>query len=325
MRALVLERTDGPEALELREVDDPEPSEHFVLIDVVAAGVSFPDLLLTRGEYQMKPPLPFTPGVECAGTIRWAPEGSGFAPGDRVMAITMTGAFAEILKAPAATCFPIPEGLSFEQAAGFLMNHHTAHFALARRGRLVAGETLLVHGAAGGVGSAAVQVGKGIGARVIAAVSSDEKATVAREAGADETIDSGGDWVAAAKELSGGRGVEAIFDPVGGERLEASPRALAPEGRLLVIGFAEGTIPSLAANRILLRNIDVVGVNWGGFIATDPTLPPRTHAALTEMVAAGAVDPVVGRSYPLAEAAQALADLDGRRATGKLVLTVAAG
>ncbi len=325
MRALVLERTDGPQALELREVDDPEPEENFVLIDVAAAGVSFPDLLLTRGEYQMKPPLPFTPGVECAGRIRWAPEGSGLSPGDRVMAITMTGAFAEILKAPAMTCFPVPYGLTFEQAAGFLMNHHTAHFALARRGRLVSGETLLVHGAAGGVGSAAIQVGRGIGARVIAVVSSDEKAAVASQAGADETVDSGGDWVAAAKELTGGRGVEAIFDPVGGERLEASPRALAPEGRLLVIGFAEGAIPQLAANRILLRNIDVVGVNWGGFIAGDPSLPPQTHAALSEMVAAGAVDPIVGKSYPLEEAAQALEDLDSRRATGKLVLTVAAG
>jgi NADPH2:quinone reductase len=324
MRALVIERTDGPAALELRDVPEPEPEEGFVLLEVEAAGVSFPDLLLTRGEYQLKPELPFTPGVECAGTIRWAPEGSGFEPGDRAMAITMTGGFAEVLKAPAATCFPIPEGLSFEQAAGFLMNHHTAHFALARRGRLVAGETLLVHGAAGGVGSAAVQVGKGIGARVLAVVSSDEKAAVALEAGADETIDSTGDWVAAAKDLTGGRGVDCVFDPVGGERFTASPRCMAPEGRLLVIGFAEGTIPEIAANRVLLRNIDIVGVNWGGFIAQDFTLPAQTHAALADMIAAGAIDPLVGRSYPLSDAGQALIDLDERRATGKLVLTVAA-
>jgi NADPH:quinone reductase len=325
MRALVIERTEGPGALELRDVPDPEPAEGHLLIDVEAAGVSFPDLLLTRGEYQMKPELPFTPGVECAGTVRWAPEGSGFAPGDRVMAITMVGGFAEVLKAPLPMCFPVPDGLSSEQAAGFLMNHHTAHFALHRRGRLGErgeGETLLVHGAAGGVGSAAVQVGRGLGARVVAVVSSDEKAAIAREAGADEVLDSGGDWVAGAKELTEGRGVDVVFDPVGGDRFETSPRCMAVEGRLLVIGFAEGTIPEIAANRVLLRNIDVVGVNWGGFIAQDFSLPAQTNAALAEMIASGAVDPLVGRSYPLAEAGQALIDLDERRATGKLVVTV---
>ena len=169
---------------------------------------------------------------------------------------------------------------------------------------------------------AAIQVGKGLGARVLAVVSSDEKAAVAREAGADETIDSGADWVAEAKELSGGRGVDAIFDPVGGERLESSPRCMAPEGRLLVIGFAEGTIPALAANRILLRNIDVVGVNWGGFLPHDPALPATTQAGLAAMAEAGHIQPIVGRSYPLEDAAEALADLDGRRARGKLVLSI---
>lgn len=323
MRVLVIERTEGPGALELRDVPDPEPAEGHLLIDVEAAGVSFPDLLLTRGEYQMKPDLPFTPGVECAGTVRWAPEDSGFSPGDRVMAITMVGGFAEVLKAPLPMCFPVPDGLSSEQAAGFLMNHHTAHFALHRRGRLREGETLLVHGAAGGVGSAAIQVGKGLGARVIAVVSSDEKAAIAREAGADEVLDSGSDWVAGAKELTEGCGVDVVFDPVGGNRFETSPRCMAVEGRLLVIGFAEGTIPEIAANRVLLRNIDIVGVNWGGFIAQDFSLPEQTNAALAEMIASGAVDPLVGRSYPLAEAGQALIDLDERRATGKLVVRVA--
>lgn len=322
MRALVVERTDGPEALELRDVPEPEPADGHLLIDVVAAGVSFPDLLLTRGEYQLRPELPFTPGVECAGTVRWAPERSGYSAGDRVMAITMVGAFAEVLKAHEAACFPIPAKLSFEQAAGFLMNHHTAHFALARRGRLRAGQALVVHGAAGGVGSAAIQVGKGIGARVIAVVSTEEKEAVAREAGADETVSSGDDWVAEVKALCEGRGADVIFDPVGGERFDVSPRALAPEGRLLVIGFAEGEIPTIAANRVLLRNIDVVGVNWGGFIAGDMSLPPQTQLALAEMVEAGAVDPIVGRTYPMEAAAEALADLDGRRATGKLVLSV---
>lgn len=322
MRALVLERTDGPEALEVRDVPEPEAQEGHLLIDVAAAGVSFPDLLLTRGEYQMKPDLPFTPGVECAGTVRWAPEGSGYAVGDRVMAITMVGAFAEVLRAHEGACFPVPAGLSFEQAAGFVMNYHTAHFALARRGRLEAGKTLVVHGAAGGVGSAAVQVGKGIGARVLAVVSTDEKAAIARKAGADEVVMSDSDWVDGVKSLTEGRGANVIFDPVGGERFGASPRALAPEGRLLVIGFAEGEIPTIAANRVLLRNIDVVGVNWGGFIAAHMDLPAQTQMALAEMVESGAVDPIVGETYPLEEAATALTDLSERRAFGKLVLTI---
>jgi NADPH2:quinone reductase len=303
----------------------PESEPGHLLIDVRAAGVSFPDLLLTRGEYQLKPEPPFTLGVECAGVVREAPDGSGFAAGERVMALTMLGTFAEVVRAPLPMCFPIPDGLDFEQAAGFVMNYHTAHFALARRGRLREGETLLVHGAAGGVGTAAVQVGKGLGARVLAVVSDEQKAAVAREAGADDVIESGGDWVAATKEATGGRGADVIFDPVGGERLESSPRCLAPEGRLLVIGFAEGSIPSLAANRILLRNIDVVGVNWGGFLPVDPALSGATHEALAEMVAAGHVAPVVGRSYPLESAAEALGDLDGRRARGKLVLAISAG
>ena len=319
---MLLPRIDGPAALELADLPEPEPEDGQLIIETRAAGVSFPDLLLTRGEYQIQPEPPFVPGVECAGVVSWAPEGCGFAPGDRVMAMAGGGAFAEYVRAPLPMCFAIPERLSFEQAAGFIMNHHTAHFALARRGRLRADETLLVHGAAGGVGTAAIGVGKGLGARVIAVISDEDKATVAREAGADETLFSGEDWVAGGREAGAGKGVNVIFDPVGGERLEASPRCMAPEGRLLVVGFAEGSIPSLAANRILLRNIDVVGVNWGGFLATDPTLPAATHEALVAMIEAGHVRPVVGRSYPLAEAAAALIDLDQRRARGKLVLTV---
>jgi len=322
VRALSLPRTEGPEALELAELPDPDLQEGHLVIEARAAGISFPDLLLTRGEYQLKPDPPFVPGVECAGVVHWAPGDSGFSKGDRVMAMTMLGGWAELVRAPLQGCFPIPDELDFDQAAGFVMNHHTAHFALARRGRLTGGETLLVHGAAGGVGSAAVQVGKGLGARVIAVVSDGAKAEVARNAGADETLDSGGDWVAGAKELTGGRGVEAIFDPVGGERFEASPRCLAPEGRLLVIGFAEGEIPSVAANRVLLRNIDVVGVNWGGFLPVDPGLPAATHEALAAMIAEGVVRPVVGRSYPMEQAAAALGDLAERRAHGKLVLEI---
>lgn len=322
MRALIIESTDGPEALKTAEMPEPEPEEGHLLIDVEAAGVSFPDLLLTRGEYQMKPELPFVPGVEGAGVVRWAPEGSGFEVGDRAMALSMTGFYADVVKVPLPLAFHVPDGLSFEQAAGFVMNYQTAVFALQRRGRLGEGETLLVHGAAGGVGSAAIQVGKGLGARVIAVVSSDEKAAVAREAGADETVDSGGDWVAGVKELTAGAGVDCIFDPVGGERLQASPRCMKPEARLLIVGFAEGEIPQLAANRILLRNIDVCGVNWGGSLATDITIPVGIHETLTAMVGSGHVNPLVGKSYRLEDTAEALADLDGRRATGKLVVTL---
>lgn len=315
-----LERTDGPDALALVESPDPDLEEGHLLIDVRAAGVSFPDLLMTRGQYQLKPDPPFTPGVECAGEVRWAPGDSGFTAGDRVMALMMLGAFAEIVRAPLPMCFPIPEGLSFEQAGGFIMNYHTAHFALARRGGLSAGETLLVHGAAGGVGTAAVQVGKGLGARVVAVVSDDRKAEVATRAGADEIARSDEDWVERTKELTDGRGADVVFDPVGGERLDCSPRCMSPEGRLLVVGFAEGEIPSIAANRILLRNIDVRGVNWGGFLPVDPGLPATTHEGLAEMIASGHVVPIVGQTYPLDDAAAALSDLAERRATGKLVL-----
>jgi NADPH2:quinone reductase len=325
VRALSLPSIDGPDVLELTELPDPDLQEGHLVIGARAAGVSFPDLLLTRGEYQLKPDPPFVPGVECAGIVHWAPSDSGFDKGDRVMAMTMLGAWAELVRAPLQMCFPIPETLDFDQAAGFIMNHHTAHFALARRGRLTEGETLLVHGAAGGVGTAAIQVGKGLGARVLAVVSDGEKARVASEAGADETLESGGDWVAEANELTDGRGVNVVFDPVGGERFETSPRCMAPEGRLLVIGFAEGSIPSIAANRVLLRNIDVVGVNWGGFLPVDPGLPAATHEALSEMIAEGHIKPVVGRGYPLEQAATALGDLAERRAHGKLVLEISGG
>ncbi len=325
MRALVVNETTGPDALELVELPDPALEAGHLVIAVRAAGVSFPDLLLTRGEYQFKPDPPFTPGVECAGVVEWAPRDSGFAAGDRVMAATMLGSFAELVRAPLPLCFPVPETLDFAQAGGFVMNYHTAHFALARRGRLAAGETLLVHGAAGGVGTAAIQVGKGLAARVLAVVSDAEKGEIAAQAGADEVILSDEDWVARTKELTEGRGAEVVFDPVGGERLERSPRCMRPEGRLLVVGFAGGTIPAIAANRVLLRNIDVVGVSWGGFLPHDLGLPAHTDRALQEMAAAGHVKPVVGRRYPLADAAEALVDLEQRRARGKLVLEIGAG
>jgi NADPH:quinone reductase len=314
MRAVRVTELGGPASLELVEVDEPEADGGNLLIDVKAAGVAFPDLLLSRGQYQMKPDPPFTLGTECAGTVRRAPEGSGFAAGDRVMAMTMLGAFAEVAAALPALTFRLPDELDFAQGAGFLMNYHTAHFALVRRAELRAGETLLVHGAGGGVGTAAIQVGKGLGARVVGVVSTDEKERVAREAGADEVVRSDGDW---RKEAGP---ADVIFDPVGGSRFDESVRALATEGRLVVIGFTEGSIPSVAVNRLLFRNVSVVGAAWGAFAFERPEYVREVDEDLRRMVAAGHVRPLIGRRYPLEGVRDALEDLDGRRAVGKIVL-----
>jgi NADPH:quinone reductase len=321
MRAQQIQALDGPGALAGVEVDLPEGGGR-VLIDVATAGVSFPDLLLSRGLYQMKPPLPFVPGVEVAGSVRSAPPDSGFAPGARVMAFTMLGGFAEVAAAAPELTLPIPKGLSLEQAGGFLMNYHTAHFALARRGQVRQGEWVVVHGAAGGVGSAALQVVAGLGAHAIAVTSSDEKAALARRAGAEVVVDSRGDWPAELRALNGGRGADVILDPVGGERFEQSLRCLAPEGRLLVVGFTEGRIPSVQVNRLLLRNIAVIGAAWGAFLAVEPTLLRETQEALDGMIRRGAVEPIVGARFTLDDAPEALRMLEERRALGKVVLAV---
>lgn len=320
MRAQQVVELTGPEGLRMAEL--PEPAgDSAVLIDVKAAGVSFPDLLLTRGMYQHRPEPPFVPGVEGAGVVRSAPPGSDLAPGDRVAVFSM-GCFAEVVAAEPDTVFPIPDGLDFEQAAGFLMNYHTAHFALHRRGRLNAGETVLVRGGAGGTGTAAVQVAKGLGAHVIAGVGTERKAGVARDAGADETVVGDEGWLDRVRELTGGRGVDVVFDPVGGDGFDDCVRALAPEGRLLVIGFAGGQIPRVAVNRLLFRNIDVVGAGWGAFIEHEPAIVAETNAALAGLIGSGHVRPIVGASYPLEQAADALRELAERRAVGKIVLTI---
>lgn len=316
MRAVRVSELSGPAAVEIAEVEEPA-ADGQVLVDVKAAGVAFPDLLLSRGQYQLKPDPPFSLGTEAAGIVREAPEGSGFAPGDRVMAMTMLGGFADVAVAQPALTFALPEGLDFAQGAGYVMNYHTAHFALVRRAALRDGETLLVHGAAGGVGTAAIQVGKALGARVVAVVSTDEKAEVARAAGADEVVRSDGDWRAAAGPA------DVIFDPVGGSRFDESVRALATEGRLVVIGFTEGSIPTVAVNRLLLRNVSVVGAAWGAFAFQQLDYVREVDEDLRRMVAAGHVAPIVGRRYPLEGVRDALEDLDGRRAVGKLVLDIA--
>jgi NADPH2:quinone reductase len=322
VRALQLQDAIGPDGLQEVELPDPEAQEGTVLIEIHAAGVGFVDLLLTRGEYQIRPPVPFVPGLEVAGVVRNAPAHSRLAPGQRVAATTPFGGFAELAVAPEAVVFELPESLSFAEGAAFTVNYQTAHLGLLRRGRLRAGETVLVHGAAGGTGSAAVQVARARGARVIAVAGGAAKRAAAAEAGAHEVLDADSDWVEAVRELTGGRGADVVFDPVGGDRFDSSLRCTAPEGRLLVVGFASGRIPEVPVNRLLLRHLDVVGVNFGGMLPVDQGFAQRAAEELAEMVERGELRPMVGPRYPLGEGAQALRDLAERRVTGKPVLLV---
>lgn len=322
MKALQLQSFGGPGALELVDLGVPEAGDGMVAVDVHAAGAGFVDVLMSRGEYQIVPPLPFVPGIEFAGVVRTAPAGSGFEPGQRVAASSLGGAFAEVALAPAILTFPLPERMSFEQGAALVVNYQTAHLGLVRRGRLAEGETVLIHGAAGGVGTAAIQVARALGGRTIAVATGAAKLDAARAAGADEAVDAAGDWVAAVRELTGGRGADVVVDPVGGERFALSLKCLAPEGRLLVIGFASGEIPEVKVNRLLLRHHDVVGVNWGGFVPVDPSVVATAAADLDRWFAAGLIDPPIGARYPLAQGAEALRDLEARRSTGKPVIAV---
>jgi NADPH2:quinone reductase len=319
MRAAQVLRLDGPEAMAVAEVDEPSAREGQLVIDVEAAGVTFPDLLMTRGEYQMKPKPPFVPGSQVAGTVRSAPAGSGFEPGDRVAALCGLGGLAEVATAGPDATFPLPDGMSFAAGSVIALNHLTAEFAFERRGRLQPGETVLVHGAAGGVGTASIQVAKAMGARVIAVTSTDAKADVARQLGADEVVAADG-FKDAARELTGGRGVDVVLDPVGGDRFTDSLRSLDTEGRLLVVGFAGGEIPTVKVNRLLLANTTVVGVAWGEYAFSHPGYLQEQWSRLLPHLESGAVDPLVGGTYPLAEAGVALGELAARRATGTLVV-----
>jgi NADPH2:quinone reductase len=326
MRAARIVSLDGPRAVEVGEVPEPDaaaghlltPGEG-VVVEVRAAGVSFPEVLQSRGEYQLKPELPFVPGSEVAGVVRSAPEGSGFAEGDRVAAFPMLGGFAERAVAPAFMTFALPDALDFVQGAGLILNYHTAYFALKLRGRLQEGEQVLVHGAAGGVGTAALQIARGLGARTIAVVSSDEKEAVARTAGADAVVRSDGPWREQAQEASGG-GVDVVLDPVGGDRFTDSLRSLREDGRVVVVGFTGGSIPEVRVNRLLLRNTEVIGAGWGAYVLGKPELNRSIGAALDDLIDAGSVRPIVGARFPLERVADALELIDGRGATGKVVL-----
>jgi NADPH:quinone reductase len=320
VRAIQISRLDGPSAVELVDVAEPD-GDGQVVIDVHAAGVTFPEVLQSRGEYQMKPALPFVPGSEVAGVVRSAPEGSGFRAGQHVAAFPGLGGFAEVVAADPWMVFALPDGISFEAAAALPMNYLTVHFALTRRGCLREGETVLVHGAAGGVGTAACQLAAALGAHVIAVVSSDAKVEVARAAGAHEAILADG-FRDAVKERTGGRGVDMVVDPVGGDRFTDSLRSLAREGRLLVIGFTGGEIPTVKVNRLLLNNTAVVGVGWGAFFLAEPSYLQEQWADLFPLLETGTLDPVLGNRYRLEDAAHALLELDQRRAQGKVLLTI---
>jgi NADPH:quinone reductase len=327
MRALQIAELSGPDsALELVDLPEPEPSSPLtpgrgVVVEVHAAGVSFPEVLQTRGEYQLKPPLPFVPGSEVGGVVRSAPEGSGLREGDRVAAFCGLGGFAEIAVAPEFLTFALPDGLDFAQGASLILNYHTAYFALKLRGRLGEGETVLVHGAAGGVGTATIQVAKGVGARTVAVVSSDHKERVARDAGANEVVRSDGAWRDEVTELSGG-GVDVVVDPVGGDRFLDSLRSLREDGRLVVVGFTGGSIPEVRVNRLLLKNLEVIGAGWGAYVMPKPDLNREIGAAVGDLIERGFVRPLVGARFPLERAAEALKLIDERGATGKVVLEV---
>ncbi|MGO9488590.1 MAG: NADPH:quinone oxidoreductase family protein [Solirubrobacteraceae bacterium] len=327
MRAIQIVEETGPEsALRLVEVPEPEASHMLtpgsgVIVDVHVAGVSFPELLQTRGQYQMKPPLPFVPGSEVGGVVRSAPDGAAVKQGDRVAAFCALGGWAETCVAPEFLTFPLAPELDFAQGAGLVLNYHTAYFSLRLRGRLKEGETVLVHGAAGGVGTASLQVAHGLGARTIAAVSTEAKADVARAAGADQVVLIEEGWKDRVLELSDG-GVDMVLDPVGGDRFLDSLRSLREDGRLVVVGFTGGSIPEVKVNRLLLRNTEVIGAGWGAYVMGRPDLNREIGAAVNRMVDEGVVRPVVGPRFPLQDAAAALATLEGRLATGKVVLDV---
>lgn len=319
MRAVQVVTTTGPADIVVQEVPDPTPGPEEVLVEVHAVGVSFPDLLLSRGEYQLRPDPPFTLGVDYAGIVV---SGPGFEPGQRVAGVGGYGGAAELVAGHRDSVFALPDSITFEEAVALPMNYLTALFALDERGGVRPGETVLVHGAAGGVGTATLQVARGLGARTIAVVSTDEKAAFAKAAGADETVLFDG-FKDAVAELTGGKGVDVVLDVVGGSAFTDSLRSLAPQGRLLVVGFAAGEgIPEVKVNRLLLNNIDVRGVGWGAYAFVRPGYLQEQWTQLVPMIESGAVKPPVGKVYPLEEFGQALLDMDARAALGKLVVRV---
>lgn len=319
MRAVQVKRLDGPEAVEVADVADPVRGEQDVLVEVKAAGVNFPDLLLTKDMYQYKPEVPFVLGGEFAGVVREAPPGSEFAPGDRVAATSTIGGFAELAAVPAQNVYPLPDAVSFAAGACVPLNYLTMIFALTTRAQLAEGETVLVQGAAGGIGTASIQLAKALGARVISVVSTPEKAAFTASVGSDESVLADG-FKDAVRDLTGGKGVDVVVDPVGGDRFTDSLRSLAPLGRLLVIGFTAGDIPTVKVNRLLLNNIDVRGVGWGAYAVPRPGFTRAEWDRLLPHLESGVVDPPISATFTLERAGEAVALLGARSVLGKVVV-----
>ncbi|WP_222194966.1 NADPH:quinone oxidoreductase family protein [Modestobacter italicus] len=307
---------DPAEVMSLDEVDQPTPGEGQLLVRVRAAGLNFPDVLMTMGMYQEKPPLPFTPGVELCGEV--------VGTGQRVLGSPAggPGAFAEYALMDAAAAWPVPDAMSDEQAASLYLTYQTGYVGLHRRAALQPGEWLLVHAGAGGVGTAAIQLGKAAGAKVIATAGGARKTEVCRQLGADHVIDyTAEDFVPLVKEITGGHGADVVYDPVGGEVFDKSRRCIAFEGRLVVVGFTSGTIPQAPVNHALVKNYSIVGLHWGLYRKHDPARIGMVHEELCRLFAAGAIDPLVGASMPLTELPRAMAAIADRSTVGKVVLT----
>jgi NADPH2:quinone reductase len=324
MKAVLCKAYGPPESLVVEDLASPEPGPGEVVISVKAASVNFPDVLIIQNKYQFKPPLPFSPGSEVAGVIKAIGEGvSGFEPGDAVMAFTTYGGFAEEVKTEARRLLPLPAGMDFISATAFGLTYATSDFGLRDRGELQAGETLLVLGAAGGVGLAAIELGKILGARVIACASTDDKLAVCREHGADETINyATEDLRERIKALTSGAGVDVVYDPVGGPYTEPALRSLAWRGRLLVVGFAAGEIPKIPLNLTLLKGCSIVGVFWGDFTRREPRRFAEAMQQLGQWFAEGRIKPHVSATFPLERASDALTMMANREVKGKVVLTM---
>ena len=327
MKALLSKAPGGPESLVLEDMANPAAEAGEVVISVKACGVNYPDVLIIKDEYQFKPPRPFSPGGEIAGIVDVVAEDvTGFKPGDRVLAVTGWGGMAEKADVPANRCVPLPDGMPFEECPAFLMTYVTAHHALKDRARLQAGETLLVLGAAGGVGLAAVEIGKAMGARVVAATSTEEKAALARSKGAEESVvyptgllTDGRSVAETLKQAVGPDGAHVIFDSVGGDYSACALRAIAWEGRHLVIGFPAG-VPKVPLNLPLLKGASIIGVFWGAFVDRAPARHAESVRELFRMYAAGTIRPHISARYPLAEGGKAIRELADRKATGKIVV-----
>jgi NADPH:quinone reductase len=319
VRAAVITALTGPDAVEIQEVAEPAPNPNQVLVDVSYAGVVFPDVLQTRGEYQLRPDLPFTPGWEVSGVVR--ADVGGFQAGDRVAAMPVLGGLAETVAVDAHMVFPLPDTVPFDKGAALALNYLTVHFALIRRARLKQGEIVLVHGAAGGVGTAACQLAAAYRARVVAVVSTPAKGEVARAVGAHEVVPVDGfrDQV---RRLTDGGGVDVVVDPVGGQRFTDSLRCLAREGRLLVLGFTGREIPTVKVNRLLLTNTTVMGVASAEFWRSEPEYAAQQWRELVPLMRSGAIDPPIGSVVPLDQTATAIRELDQRRAVGRVLVRI---